>query len=498
MATEKDILEARRRRARELEKQGEELFPARVPRELDAIPELRARFGDVDADELERAETGVRVAGRLVGIRSLGKATFATLQADGERLQLWLQRGRVADDRLARFALYEVGDLIWAAGPLVRTKRGELSVDVREVGLLAKSYRPLPEKWHGLRDIEARSRQRYLDLLVNPDARRTATLRSRTVSEMRAFLDARGFLEVETPVLQPLYGGANARPFTTHHNTLDQQLYLRISLELYLKRLVIGGLDRVYEIGRVFRNEGVSRKRNPEFSMLEAYQAYADYEDMMELVESMVGTVAQAVLGTTRLEREGRSIDFAPPWPRQSMPKLIESATGIDITRTTTLEALRAAVRDARVADVDPAAAPTWGVLVDDVWSRAVEPTLLAPTFVLDYPVALSPLAKRSSENPEFVERFEAFVAGMEIANAFTELNDPDDQRRRFEEQARAARQGDAEAQPLDEDYLRALEYGMPPTGGVGVGIGRLVTVLAGASHLRDVKLFPHLRPRDA
>ncbi len=498
MATEKDILEARRRRARELEAAGEPLFPARVPRELDAIPALRTRFLDVDAAGLERMDAHARVAGRLVALRAFGKATFASLQADGELLQLWLQREHVGDERFGRFKLYEVGDLMWAAGPLVRTRRGELSVDVREFGFLAKSYRPLPEKWHGLRDIEARSRQRYLDLLVNPEARRTAQIRSRAISAMRAFLDARGFLEVETPVLQPLYGGANARPFTTHHNTLDQDLYLRISLELYLKRLVIGGIDRVYEIGRVFRNEGVSRKRNPEFSMLEAYQAYADYEDMMELVENMVASVAKTVLGTTCVERDGRSIDFAPPWPRQSMTKLIASATGIDISQVTTLEALREAVRDAEVPDVDPMQAPTWAVLVDDVWSRSVEPDLIDPTFVLDYPVALSPLAKRSAENPDFVERFEAFVAGMEIANAFTELNDPDDQRRRFEDQAQAALQGDVEAHPIDEDFLRALEYGMPPTGGVGLGIGRLMTVLTGASHLRDVKLFPHLRSRDA
>ena len=495
MATEAEILAARRERARELERDGVELFPARVPRPLDSIPELRTRFQDASEQELCASPDVRRVAGRLVGLRSFGKAAFATLQADGARLQLWVKKSDVGDAAFARFELYEVGDVVWAAGPLVRTKKGELSIDARELGFLAKAYRPLPDKWHGLQDTEARYRQRYLDLLVNERSREIAVARSRAVTAMREFLDARTFLEVETPVLQPIYGGAHARPFVTHYNAYDQEVFLRISDELYLKRLIIGGLERVYEIGRDFRNEGVSRKRNPEFSMLEAYQAYADYRDIMELVEQMVAHVAERVLGTTRVRCGEREVDLAPPWPRRPMAALIRDAAGIDIERATSLEALRDAVRRANLA-VDPKAAPSWAVLVDDVWSATVEPDLVEATFVVDYPVDLSPLAKRCADRPHLVERFEAFVGGMEIANAFSELNDPVDQRGRFEAQAKAKSEGDETAHPPDEDFLRALEHGMPPTGGLGIGVGRLVMILTGAQHLREVKLFPYMRPR--
>ncbi|MFI5315931.1 MAG: lysine--tRNA ligase, partial [Myxococcota bacterium] len=396
-----------------------------------------------------------------------------------------------------QFQSYEVGDFVLARGKLVRTKKGELSLEARELGFLAKAFRPLPEKWHGLQDVEARYRQRYLDILTNPESRRAFVTRSRMISAMREYLDARGFLEVETPILQPIYGGGHARPFTTVHNTYDQQLFLRISFELYLKRLVVGGFDRVYEIGRDFRNEGVDRKHNPEFTMLEVYQAYADYHDMMELVEGMVALAAERALGTPTVERDGVKIDFSQPWPRRSMTELIREACGIDIERVSELDSLRAAVKQARVPNVDPGAANTWAGLVDAVFSETVEPGLVSPTFVVDYPAALSPLAKRDSARPHMVERFEGFIGGMEICNAFSELNDPDDQRVRFEEQAEASRLGDLEAQPLDEDFLRALEHGMPPTGGMGLGIGRLAMVFTGASHLREVKLFPHLRPRD-
>jgi lysyl-tRNA synthetase class 2 len=498
VATEADILKARRERAEALLSSGTALFPARVPRPLDSIPELCSSYAEATTEQLDGDPRVVRVAGRLVGVRSFGKAVFATLLADGERLQIWVKKNDVGGEAFAAFRLYEVGDFMWASGPLVRTKKGELSVDVRELGFLAKAYRPLPEKWHGLQDVEARYRQRYLDLIVNQRSREIALVRSRTVTALRAFLDRNGFVEVETPILQTLYGGARARPFVTHHNLLNEDLYLRISDELYLKRLIIGGLDRVYEIGRDFRNEGVSRKHNPEFSMLEAYQAYADYHDMMELVESMVAAAAEQVLGTTRVEVRGSQVDLAPPWPRRSMAELIREATGIDIEKASELEALQDAVREARVDDVDPRAVSNWGVLVDDVWSAAVEPELIAPMLVVDYPAALSPLAKRCHDRPHLVERFEAFVGGMEIANAFSELNDPDDQRARFVEQAEALQAGDEEAHPLDEDFLRALEHGMPPTGGMGLGIGRLVMVLTNAASLREVKLFPHMRRRDA
>jgi lysyl-tRNA synthetase, class II len=498
LATEAEILAARRKAAEALRAHGVELFPARVPRDRIAIPEILARFGTADAPALEKADVSACVAGRIVALREFGKMAFATVQGDGERLQLWLRKDALPAEQWAEFQLYEVGDFAFARGKLVRTKKGELSLDARELGFLAKSYRPLPEKWHGLQDVEARYRRRYLDVLTNPDSRRAFVIRSRMISAIREYLDGHGFLEVETPILQPIYGGGHARPFTTRHNTYDQELYLRISFELYLKRLIVGGFDRVYEIGRDFRNEGVDRKHNPEFTMLEVYQAYADYHDMMELVEQMVALCAERALGTPLLERDGVKIDLSQPWPRRKMTDLIRDASGIDIGKHKDLDSLRGAVKAARVPNVDPQTANTWAGLVDAVFSETVEPSLVAPTFVVDYPTALSPLAKRDPSHPEMVERFEGFIGGMEICNAFSELNDPDDQRGRFADQAEAARQGDAEAQPLDEDFLLALEHGMPPTGGMGLGIGRLAMILTGASHLREVKLFPHLRPRDA
>ena len=497
MATEQEILAARRARAEKLRDAGVELFPARVPRDRSAIPEVLARFGTADADALAQAAAVFCIAGRIVALRSFGKMAFATLQGDGERLQVWLKQDLLGG-AFESVRLYEVGDFIWARGPLVRTRKGELTIEAHEQGFLAKSYRPLPEKFHGLQDVEARYRQRYLDVLTNPESRQIFVTRSRMISAMRGFLDERGFLEVETPILQPLYGGANARPFTTIHNTYDQMLYLRISFELYLKRLVIGGLDRVYEIGRDFRNEGVSKKHNPEFAMLEVYQAYADFEDMMALTEELVAHAAERTLGTTVIERDGRQLELAPPWPRRKMAELIHAACGIDIGRATELGALQAAVKQANLPDVDATGATSWAGLVDTIFSEIVEPALFTPTFVVEYPAALSPLAKREPGRPQMVERFEAFMGGMEICNAFSELNDPDEQRQRFLDQAEAARRGDTEAQPLDEDFLRALEHGMPPTGGLGLGVGRLAMMLTGASHLREVKLFPHLRPRDA
>jgi lysyl-tRNA synthetase class 2 len=494
VATEAEILAARRERARALAARGTTLFPARVPRPLDRVADVRQRWDGADADELDREAPSARVAGRLVGIRSFGKAAFAVLQADGVRLQVWMRRDLLGDDGFETFRLYEVGDFMWAAGPLIRTKKGELSVEVREFGFLAKSYRPLPEKFHGLQDVEARYRQRYLDLLVNPGSRELAVARSRAISACRSVLDERGFLEVETPILQPIYGGAAARPFTTYHNVYDSELYLRISFELYLKRLVIGGIDRVYEIGRDFRNEGVDRTHNPEFTMLEAYQAYADYSDMMELTESLVAAAAQRINGSTLVEWKGRTIDLRPPWPRRSMSELVREACGIDIEEAGTLEALTRAVKASDLGDVNLEGAKTWARLVDEIFTVAVEPSLVEPTFVIDYPAELSPLAKRSDESPRFVERFEAYLARMEICNAFSELNDPDDQRERFREQASMHAAGDEDAHPIDEDFVLALEHGMPPCGGLGLGLGRLIMVLTGSAHLREVLLFPYMR----
>jgi len=379
------------------------------------------------------------------------------------------------------------------AGPLWRTKTDELTVDVREASLLGKGLRPLPEKWHGLADIEARFRQRYLDLLVNEDARRIAVQRSQVVSALRASLDGRGFLEVETPVLQPIYGGAAARPFTTHHNAYDQDLYLRISDELYLKRLVVGGLERVYEIGRIFRNEGVSRKHNPEFTMMECYAAYADYGDMMELAQALVQEAAERVHGGLRVEFQGQTLELGGEWRRVTLRDAIGEATGLDVLAHSDLGSLSEAVR---AKGWDPGDAPNWGRLVDDLFSDHVEQTLIQPTLITDFPVELSPLAKRKPDDPRLVERFEPFLAGMEIGNAFSELNDPDDQRERLMASRDALEAGDEEAHPLDEDFLRALEVGLPPTGGLGIGVDRLVMILCDAPSLREVITFPHMRPR--
>jgi lysyl-tRNA synthetase class 2 len=483
--------EARRERLDALRAADVDPYPARVgPRE--PIASVRSRFEPRDAEALESAPETVGVAGRVVAIRSFGKLVFATLLEDGSRIQVSARKSEVPPEVFDAVKALDVGDFVRVEGPVWRTKTDELTVDARSAELLAKGLRPLPEKWHGLTDVEARFRQRYLDLLVNEEARRIAILRSRIVSAMRRFLDERGFLEIETPVLQPIYGGAAARPFSTHHNTYDQTLYLRISDELYLKRLVVGGLDRVYEIGRVFRNEGVSRKHNPEFTMMECYQAYADYRDMMDLCQAMIQEVAERALGSSRIEYQGHAIDLAGEWPRIPLCQAIRDATGIDFLAHPDLDSLREATRG---AGLDPGDAPTWGRLVDDLFSAHVEPGLIQPTFIIDYPLELSPLAKRSVVDPRLVERFEPFLGGMEVGNAFSELNDPDDQRARLEATRRDREAGDEEAHPLDEDYLQALELGLPPTGGLGVGVDRLVMVLADAPSLREVIAFPHLRP---
>ena len=485
--------DARLGRLGELREAGLEPYPARVG-EREPIAAIHARFAETSAEDLETQAPGTAICGRVVALRSFGKLIFLRLVENGETLQVSARKQEV-DPEVFAFVKkkIDVGDFLRVEGVLWRTKTDELTLDLRSVEILSKALRPLPEKWHGLADVEARFRQRYLDLIANPDARRMAVTRSKAVAAMRRFLDGRDFIEVETPVLQPLYGGAAARPFTTHHNTYDQDLYLRISDELYLKRLVIGGLDRVYEIGHNFRNEGVSKKHNPEFTMMECYQAYADYQDMMELTESMVQEMAGQVCGTTSVEYQGQKIELGGQWRRLSICDAIAELAGVDVLAAPDLGSLREAVRS---AGHDPGDAPTWGVLVDDLFSEHVEPTLLQPTFITDHPVELSPLAKRSPSDPRIVERFEPYIGGMEIGNAFSELNDPIDQRERFEAMNQARDEGDDEAHPLDEDFLRALEHGMPPTGGLGIGVDRLVMVLADAPNLREILLFPHMRPR--
>ncbi len=484
--------ESRRDKLNALRAAGVDPFPPRVGPRV-PVAEVHERFGERSEQELEASPESVAVCGRVLALRSFGKLVFLTLLEDGTRIQVSAKKQEITPELFAWVQGLDVGDFARFEGPVWRTQKGELTVDARQGVLLSKSLRPLPEKWHGLQDTESRFRQRYLDLLVNEKTRETALIRSRTIRAMRDFLDARGFLEVETPVLQPLYGGAAARPFTTHHNTYDQSLYLRISDELYLKRLVAGGLDRVYEIAHNFRNEGVSRKHNPEFTMMECYQAYADYQDMMELTEAMVETIAREVCGDTKLKYQGTEIDLKGPWPRITVRDAIAERSGVDIRANPDLESLRAAVTAQGAGSGE---ATSWARLVDDLFSEHVEPKLIEPTFITEYPAELSPLAKRNPDDPRLVERFEPFIAGMEIGNAFSELNDPDEQRERLLAQVSAHEAGDEEAHPLDADSIRALEYGMPPTGGLGIGVDRLIMVLADQPNLREVILFPHLRPR--
>jgi lysyl-tRNA synthetase class 2 len=433
----------------------------------------------------------ITLAGRLTANRSMGKISFLDIQDGSGRIQFFVRHQNLPETEAAVFKDLDIGDIIGATGKPFRTRSGEPSIEIETLALLSKSLRPLPEKWHGLKDTEMRYRQRYLDLIANPEVHRTFQTRSCIITAIREFLNRRGFLEVETPVLQTDAGGAAAKPFVTHHNALDQDFYLRIALELYLKRLIVGGFDKVYEIGRVFRNEGISIKHNPEFTMMECYEAYADYNDVMKMLEEMISFVSQEALGALCVTSGVHTLNFTPPWPRLSLRQAVADASGIDYMQFPTVEQLAARMRDLNMP-VDPA--KNWAKLVDELVSTYVEPKLIQPTFLIDYPLALSPLAKKKPDDPLNVERFEAFCGGMEIANAFTELNDPIDQRQRFTEQAQARQAGDEEAQNIDEDFLTALEQGMPPTGGLGVGIDRLTMLLTGQPSIREVILFPHLK----
>jgi lysyl-tRNA synthetase class 2 len=484
-----DQREQRLQKLQALREEGINPYPARF---LYTHTTAQARQALLDGGDAEQQV--VRTAGRLMAIRVMGKASFAHIQDGSGSIQLYVRQDEVGEQAYDLFRKrFDVGDSVGVEGTLFRTRTGEITIRVSSLEMLAKALRPLPEKWHGLTDVEARYRQRYLDLLVNEDVRNTFVTRSRMVSAIRRFLDERGFLEVETPVLQPIYGGAAARPFVTHHNVLDTDLYLRISDELYLKRLIIGGLDRVYEIGRDFRNEGVSTKHNPEFTQIEVYQAYADYADVMHLVEELWHTVAQEVLGTSTLSYQGHEVDLTPPWRRLTMRDAILEASGVDIAADRDVETLQRSMRE---LGVEADTKPTWGNQVDELLSECVEPNLIQPTFVLDYPVEVSPLAKKKPGNSRWVERFEFFVGGLECGNAFSELNDPIDQRERFEMQRRQQLEGDEEAHPMDEDWIRALEYGMPPTGGLGFGIDRMAMLFTDNSSIREVILFPALRSK--
>jgi lysyl-tRNA synthetase, class II len=480
-ASASQVLAARRRKLDALRAEGVEPFP-HVFGGVEPIAAVRAAHAELQPGE--ETESRHRVAGRLAARRGQGKMAFLDLVDRSGRIQLQARVDVLGDEAMGRLLHFDLGDLIGVDGIALRSRRGELTLRVEDFTLLAKSLRPPPEKHHGLQDVETRFRRRELDLIGSEEARELFVTRAKVISAIRHYLDAEGFVEVETPVLQPLYGGAAARPFTTHYNALDQTFYLRIATELYLKRLIVGGLERVYELGKNFRNEGLSPKHNPEFTMLEFYEAYADYLDMASRCEQLVAYVAGEI------GYDGPH-DFSPPWRRETLAGAIRDRTGIDILGARDRDGLAAAMR---ARDLTVPEGDTWPQLVDELLSKHVEPTLTRPTFLLDYPVELSPLAKRHRSEPGLVERFEAFVGGMEIANAFTELNDPDEQRRRFEEQRALASAGDDEAQPYDEGFVEALEQGMPPTGGIGIGIDRLVMVMTGKRSIREVVLFPALR----
>ena len=453
--------------------------------------ELHEKHSDLEPG----AATGdhVSVAGRVVLQRSFGKLVFLTIEDSGGRVQLFISKADLEPDVFGRIEHSDIGDWVGVSGEVITTKKGELSVRVHEFSLLAKGLRPLPDKWHGLKDIETRSRRRYVDLIVNEDARRIARTRSRIISALRNEFEDRGYIEVETPVLQPEAGGALARPFETHHNSLDLDMYLRIATELHLKRLVVGGLERVFEIGRIFRNEGIDSTHNPEFTMLESYEALADFNDVMALVEGVFSGVAQSVSGSVEVEYQGHTIDLSPPYPRIPMLDLVNAAIDIEISYDTSIDELRA------LADrVGAKCQPSFGAgkIISEVFEVVAEAGLVQPTFVIEYPIEISPLARLHRSKPHVTERFELFIGAAEYANGYSELNDPIDQLSRFEAQAKARADGDEESHPVDLDYVRALEYGMPPTGGLGIGVDRLVMLLTDQTHIREVILFPTLRPR--
>lgn len=485
---ENDEIARRLARLNSLKEQGVDPFGPKVER-----THLSASIIS-DFDVLEGQE--VTVVGRMMTRREHGKASFAHLADRAGQIQIYAKYDVLGEERYTFFLDLDLGDIVAVTGKVFRTRRGEVTVEAERILLQAKSLRPLPEKWHGLTDVNLRYRQRYLDLIVNPEVRKTFEARSRIISAIRRYLDSRSFIEVETPALGPVASGGHARPFTTHHNTLDIDLFLRIALELNLKRLIVGGLDRVYEIGHCFRNEGIDTRHNPEFTMLEVYQAQADYEDMMSLVEGMFSQAALEVLGTTTVTYQSNTFDLTPPWPRITMIDAIRKYAGIDWATVRNDEDAVAVARSLGVKLKDPNKA-TRGMVLNEIVDARVEPNLTGPVFLVDYPVDISPLAKRRADNPELTYRFEAFINGWEFGNAFTELNDPVDQRYRFEQQAGEKAKGDDEALAYDEDFVRALEFGMPPTGGLGVGVDRLVMLLTDSPSIRDVIFFPTMRPQE-
>lgn len=487
-----ELLQIRRNKLDELRALGIDPFGKKYERTHTA-QQIIEQYGQNTHEELEELGVEVSIAGRIMQKRGMGKASFAHLQDLTGKLQIYVRKDTVGDDLYAAYGILDIGDIIGVQGTLFKTRTGELSVKVTALEVLAKSLYPLPEKFHGLKDVELRYRQRYVDLIMNPEVQQTFILRSKIIQSMRRYLDGQGYLEVETPTLHTIPGGAAARPFITHHNALDLELHMRIAIELHLKRLIVGGLEKVYEIGRVYRNEGISTRHNPEFTMMELYMAYGDFEDMMALTEQMTVHIAQEVLGSPVVQYQGIEVDLGKPWRRVSMVEAIKEVVGIDFSQQMSDEEAHRLAKEHNVP-VEPAM--KFGHIVNEFFETFVEETLVQPTFVYGHPVDISPLAKKNDTDPRFTDRFELFIVGREHANAFTELNDPIDQRQRFEAQLLEREQGNDEAHMMDEDFIRALEYGMPPTGGLGIGIDRLVMLLTDAPSIRDVLLFPLMRDR--
>ncbi|WP_393960313.1 lysine--tRNA ligase [Priestia megaterium] len=482
----------RREKMSNLRDQGIDPFGQRFER-THTSQQLISEYDELTKEQLEENEVPVSLAGRIMTKRGKGKAGFAHVQDLTGQIQLYVRKDAIGEEQYEIFSSVDIGDLVGVEGVLFKTKVGELSIKVKDFTLLTKALRPLPDKYHGLKDIEQRYRQRYLDLITNPESKQTFILRSRIIQSMRRYLDNHGYLEVETPMMHSIAGGAAARPFVTHHNALDMELYMRIAIELHLKRLIVGGLEKVYEIGRVFRNEGVSTRHNPEFTMIELYEAYADYKDIMALTENLIAHIAQEVLGTTKIQYGDQEVDLTPEWTRLHMVDAIKQYTGVDFWGETSVEEARTLAKEHGVEITEHM---QYGHIVNEFFEQKVEEQLIQPTFIYGHPVEISPLAKKNAEDPRFTDRFELFIVAREHANAFTELNDPIDQRERFEAQLKEKEQGNDEAHEMDDDFIEALEYGMPPTGGLGIGIDRLVMLLTNAPSIRDVLLFPHMRQR--
>ncbi|HFJ9442302.1 MULTISPECIES: lysine--tRNA ligase [Bacillus] len=485
-----DQLLVRREKLHNLREQGIDPFGKRFER-TNATNDLLSLYGEFSKEELEEKEISVSIAGRIMTKRGKGKAGFAHIQDLHGQVQIYVRKDAVGDEEYELFKTADLGDLVGIEGKVFKTNVGELSVKATGFTLLTKSLRPLPDKYHGLKDVEQRYRQRYLDLITSMESRETFVTRSKIIREMRRYLDDNGYLEVETPMMHAIAGGASARPFTTHHNALDMELYMRIAIELHLKRLIVGGLEKVYEIGRVFRNEGVSTRHNPEFTMIELYEAYADYKDIMKLTENMVAHIAKQVLGTTTIQYGDYEINLEPEWTRLHMVDAIKEHSGADFWNPMSVEEARELAKEHNVDIKDTMEV---GHIINEFFEQKVEDKLIQPTFIYGHPVEISPLAKKNDEDPRFTDRFELFIVAREHANAFTELNDPIDQKERFEAQLKEREQGNDEAHMMDDDYIEALEYGMPPTGGLGIGIDRLVMLLTNAPSIRDVLLFPAMR----